>query len=575
MDWIIRALAVLREIRDWADDRTMPQRSREALSKAADWMETAMEESKASERFAEVPAIGPAAEPPTVAPANGHTPVESGPRSDASRRIDADVEAAQKSIDAAIARRERRMKLNEQKQYPATDSPVQEIPLEHIDPHALEVIRRLRRFGYRAYLVGGCVRDLLLGLTPKDYDVATSARPEEVKSLFRNSRVIGRRFRLVHVYFRGGKIIEVSTFRANAAATEDEAEDSQDLLIRRDNVFGTEEEDALRRDFTINALFYDIGVGRIIDHVGGLEDIESRYLRMIGDPEIRLREDPVRILRAIRIAAKVNLTIDQELLRAMIRHKQDISRCPPARVLEETLRLLRIGHSETTVRMMEETGVLAFLVPEIPTYLESPRPGIPLTGAVEGDDPAIAERGSAFSSRELMYRHLRTLDQMIAQRNGVSDAVVLGAFLYAIVSDIQAEADIEGTDRNRATAELLQMVGARLALTRRLSEHLRQIFIAQRHFTQGLNPKRGKRKMSPASLARRVFFPDALELYEIHARAVDLPLDEIERWRHMGSGQHRAAAHPANDDEPPIRADRPKRRRRRGGRGRSRPQAPT
>jgi poly(A) polymerase len=298
--------------------------------------------------------------------------------------------------------------------------------------------------------------------------------------------------------------------------------------------------------------------------VGGLQDIKARYLRMIGDPEIRLREDPVRILRAIRIAAKVNLAIDEELLRAITRHKQDISRCAPARVLEETLRLLRIGHSETTVRMMEETGVLAFLVPEIPAYLESPRPGI--TAVTDVDDPELAERGPAYSSREMMYRHLRSVDAMIVKRSGVSDAVVLGSFLYAIVSDVQAEADIEGNDRSRATGELLEMIGARLALTRRLSEHLRQIFIAQRHFAPQTNGKRTRRKMSPASLARRTFFPDALDLYEVHAHAVGLPVDEIDRWRQMAGGRS-SSAHP----RPHEKDDRPKRRRRRGGRGARRP----
>jgi poly(A) polymerase len=233
-EWIIRALATVREIRDWAGDL----------------VETAMDDSKTAPLPAAPAPAAPAPAAAAPAPLNGQSEA-------AKKKIEADVEAAQRSIDEAMARRERRMKLAQHKQTVTTESPEQEIPLAHIDPHAIEVLRRLRRFGYRAYLVGGCVRDLLLGLTPKDHDIATSARPEEVKSLFRNSRVIGRRFRLVHVYFRGGKIIEVATFRANAsiAEAEEDGEEAveQDLLIRRDNVFGTEEEDARRRDFTINA----------------------------------------------------------------------------------------------------------------------------------------------------------------------------------------------------------------------------------------------------------------------------------------------------------------------------------
>ena len=168
-----------------------------------------------------------------------------------------------------------------------------------IDPDADRVVRKLTRAGYKAYLVGGCVRDLLVNRTPKDFDVATSATPNEIKATFRNSRIIGRRFRLAHVFF-GSKIIEVSTFRANPRD-----EDDHDLLIRRDNVFGSETEDARRRDFTINGLFYDVEREEVIDHVGGLADLEAKLLHTIGDPDIRFQEDPVRMLRAIKFAARL------------------------------------------------------------------------------------------------------------------------------------------------------------------------------------------------------------------------------------------------------------------------------
>lgn len=664
MEWLIRALTVLREIRDWAESPSIPLASRRALEEAASLVEAAVQEARdgttsGEVRSAGITPLGPAEDVLTTAPAAKETvehdttqvrevaiaapeaertpepleaertpgdgiagelappapPVEeadpvglaapshgegAGVPADPSPRNGATVEVRSTAGRAGepertalpairpelldVAKRYRRPRPSEDRRMVAaspTDSPVQEISLDAIDPHALEVTRRLRRFGHRAYLVGGCVRDLLLGLRPKDFDIATSARPEEVKAIFRNSRIIGRRFRLVHVFFRGGKIIEVSTFRANANAEED-VEEGQDLLIRRDNVFGSEEEDARRRDFTINGLFYDIGTGRIIDHVAGLADVDKRLLRMIGDPEIRLREDPVRILRAIRIAAKANLGIDGELLSAIRRHKADISRCPPARVLEETLRLLRIGHSATTVRMMEETGVLEFLLPELHSYLEWPREEREPDGSFAANRllPEVTSRG-------LMYRHLAALDAMIG-RTAVSDAVVLGALLYSPVVDIQSEAEREERDKSRAVNEFLVTVGARLLLTRRLSEHLRQIFIAQRHFARPAAGKRPKRKGPAGTLARRAFFPDALDLYEIHVHAVGHERDELDRWRGRRTAGSSGSATGSEVDEvggngagpEPLEADagadreegrRP--RRRRGGRGRARPHA--
>src|SRR6267154_2537813 len=200
-----------------------------------------------------------------------------------------------------------------------------EIADERLDPDAVKVVRWLRRAGFTAYLVGGCVRDLLLGMRPKDFDVATSAHPNEVKATFRNSRLIGRRFRLAHAYYKVGKVIEVSTFRANPL---DELTDlPQDLLIRHDNVFGNEEEDARRRDFTINGLFYDVDEGRVVDHVGGKDDLAERLVRTIGNPDVRMREDPVRILRAIRFAAKCAFEIEPATLLAMKQHVEEIPRC--------------------------------------------------------------------------------------------------------------------------------------------------------------------------------------------------------------------------------------------------------
>ena len=202
-----------------------------------------------------------------------------------------------------------------------------EIPLDRLDPDAVKTVSRLRHMGHQAYLVGGCVRDLLLGRTPKDFDLATSAHPGEVRAVFRNCRLIGRRFRLAHVYFRGGKVIEVATFRKNPVDVGEDVPQDGDLLITRDNVFGTAEEDAVRRDFTVNGLFYDVFSGEVIDYVGGRADLEAHRIATIGDPEIRMREDPVRALRAVRFASRLGFTIEPETFAAMRRHAAEIGRC--------------------------------------------------------------------------------------------------------------------------------------------------------------------------------------------------------------------------------------------------------
>ena len=211
-----------------------------------------------------------------------------------------------------------------------------------IDPDAAKVVKRLTRAGYEAYLVGGAVRDLLIGRSPKDFDVATSARPNEVRRLFRNSRIIGRRFRLVHVLFGGGKVIETATFRR--PPEHEDRRESDDLLIRNDNVFGEAHQDAFRRDFTINGLFYDLEHNLVLDWVGGFPDIERRAVHTIGNPIVRFQEDPVRILRAIKFAAQLDLGITPDVYDAIVQCRGALRKAArPARLFEEVLRLLRSG----------------------------------------------------------------------------------------------------------------------------------------------------------------------------------------------------------------------------------------
>src|SRR5919112_4461569 len=269
-----------------------------------------------------------------------------------------------------------------------------------IDSDALKVLYRLHEHNYVAYLVGGSVRDLLLGRRPKDFDVGTSAHPHQVKKLFRNCWIIGRRFRLAHVKY-GPKTIEVATFRRQVDPSElprdsahaDEALDAaqeqplpedaspedqvqsegthlarvraHDRLIHRDNTFGTPEEDAFRRDFTINALFYDIGSHAIIDYVGGLQDLENKIIRSIGDPGTRFLEDPVRMLRAVVFAARLDFAIDVPILEAFETHRHEIGRAAPARLMEEYFKILRSGFAERTFRMLKDVRLLREITPEL------------------------------------------------------------------------------------------------------------------------------------------------------------------------------------------------------------------
>src|SRR5262249_11524569 len=256
---------------------------------------------------------------------------------------------------------------------------VPDIDPDKLDPDALKVVNRLLQYGHQAYLVGGCVRDLLAGRTPKDFDVATSALPSEVRGIFRNCRLIGRRFRLAHVYFKGGKIVEVSTFRANPTELEDagesaEGEERDDLLISDDNVFGTAEQDARRRDFTINGLFYDVAEGRVIDFVGGLRDLRAREVRTIGDPEIRMREAPVRILRAVRFSWRLDVEIECRTCAGMEGAVEDIPRCAPPRLLEDTFRILRGGVSAGGLHLLSALDALQYLLPPVDAWLKEHGP---------------------------------------------------------------------------------------------------------------------------------------------------------------------------------------------------------
>ena len=243
-----------------------------------------------------------------------------------------------------------------------------------VHDNALKVLNRLNRSGFRGYLVGGSVRDHLLGRTPKDYDIATDARPNQIRKLFRNSRIIGRRFRLAHIYFREG-IIEVATFRRDPDPEAQRGAPGE-LLITDDNVFGTPAEDAFRRDFTVNALFYNIADFSVVDFVGGIDDLEAGVMRIIGDPDLRFREDPVRMTRACEMAARLGFTIDDATQEGIIRHAGEIHKAAPARLAEEIGQVFRCGAASRAVQWMHELGLAETLFPELQAIFAAKKEGL-------------------------------------------------------------------------------------------------------------------------------------------------------------------------------------------------------
>lgn len=273
-----------------------------------------------------------------------------------------------------------------------------------IDPDALKIMYRLIRHGFKAYLVGGGVRDLLLGRTPKDFDIGTDATPRQVKSIFRNSRVIGKRFKLIHVFFHGGKIIEVSTFRDQSAPIDfsDEAEADKKLVIR-DNNYGTPESDAQRRDLTINGLFYDLSTFSIIDYVGGMKDLNAGLIRVIGDPDIRFKEDPVRLIRTVRHAVRTGFVIEESCKKSLIKNSNLIVKSSAVRVYEELKKDFGSGHLLPIIKQLETLGVLKHLLPEL-----------------------SEENSKLLGVEHDCARCLAAVDELIKRGQPVNPAVVLG-----------------------------------------------------------------------------------------------------------------------------------------------------
>lgn len=521
----------------------------------------------------------------------------------------------------------------------AADGP--EIDPVFLDADAVRVLLRLKQNGHQGYLVGGCVRDSLIGRKPKDFDIATSATPNQVKSLFRNCRLIGRRFRLAHVYFKGGKILEVSTFRATPlaveepqpseaaegevhtegtehmaiadrealeavesgqpvpdAVVEDNADDpavtltpnpdaarpERDLLITEDNTFGTELEDALRRDFTINGLFYDPLTGKVIDHVNGLRDLAAEQIRTIGNPEQRMREDPVRILRAVRFAGKLNFDIEPRTYAAMEGAIEDLPRCSAPRLLEETFRLIRGGGASPALKLLLALDGLKHLLPPVNDYL------------AEQDDEGKAE----------YFKSVAEMDSLVNAGKAFDDSMLLACILLPIALDepepaeavtpiateAVARAPVEGEvaladavpadavpadvvpadvvpaappvdpqDRPPSVARAIELLLSELVRTarlpRRIAERCRMILLSQKTLA-GLRRRRG----GLSGFRSHPLFNESLAVFEVWVRATGEHKAALDSWK-VG-----AAPNVSSDAEGPRRR---RRRRRRGGN--ERPQA--
>ena len=414
----------------------------------------------------------------------------------------------------------------------------------HIDNDALKVIYRLQQHNFETYLVGGGVRDLLLDRRPKDFDLGTSAHPQQIKRLFRNCWIIGRRFRLAHIKF-GRKTLEVATFRKQVppetdterAAREAERERAKQkataagdrqtrtrLVIPRDNTFGTAEEDAFRRDFTINALFYDASTRSILDYVDGMRDIGRRTIRSIGDPNERFIEDPVRMLRAVVLAARLDLSIDPAVSTAIRRHRGEIVHSSPARLVEELYKIARSGASERIIRDLGDAGLLKFIAPELDR----------------------ARSDALWKSLGALDDYRRRFDDSPPT---LGNAVLLGSIVAPF-------ATIERPRRRAAQEPLakrpLEVSLGLLPIARRDLERLRQILDLQHRLADGHMSPRARQ-----AIMHRSAFAEALTWMEIHRQTPEL----VAQWRGEATG---APSSPDDEQTRPRRRRQRRRRRRRG-----------
>ena len=416
-----------------------------------------------------------------------------------------------------------------------------------ISPNALRVLYRLREGGFGAFLVGGAVRDALVGGHPKDFDVATDATPEQVRALFRNCRLIGRRFRLAHVVF-GREIIEVATFRANIDDGSGDRETHEGGRVLRDNVFGSIEDDAVRRDFTANALYYAIEDFSIRDYVGGFDDVRNRLMRLIGDPETRYREDPVRMLRAVRLAAKLDFEIEAATAAPIPMLAPLLAEAAPARLFEECLKLFLSGHAVASFERLERHGLLSALLPETAAALASNRSG---------------------ALRRMLLAGLAGTDQRVANDEPVSPAFLFALLLWPAycrsLMALQARGMHTAEAQRRAADQVTLHQLQRIALPRRFSLPMQEIWLLQSRFSQRQRKRVFRLLSHPRFRAAYDFLLLRLTASTEHAADVDFWREAQLESGDALSARLEAEAHGDADGDGDAAAPRKRRRRRRSG----------
>jgi poly(A) polymerase len=372
----------------------------------------------------------------------------------------------------------------------------------NINRNALKVLYRLNEAGYGAYLVGGCVRDLLLGYKPKDFDIATNALPEDIRKLFKNCRLIGKRFRLAHILF-GKEIIEVATFRTHHEnATNEHHKKSQHGMILRDNMYGTIEDDVWRRDFRMNALYYNIADYSIIDYVGGLDDIQNKMLSMIGEPEQRYHEDPVRLLRALRFMAKLNITIHPQTEEPIHKLNYLLQHVSSARLFQEVLKIFQEGFTLTTINLLQKYNIFSQLFPATGSVLTNPY------------------------AKELLTVALASTDHRISQGKTVSPAFLFAVLLWHPFVKHISQVENKKLPPLIAYEKALQVVmkeqTERLAIPRIMQISIREICILQYRFTQ-------RRANQVHRLLEHPRFRAAYDLLLLRVHSGE-PISELSDW---------------------------------------------
>jgi len=462
-----------------------------------------------------------------------------------------------------------------------------------ISPNAVRVLYKLKEHGYYAYLVGGGVRDLLLGREPKDFDIATDATPNEVKKVFRNCRLIGRRFRLAHIHFHDD-IVEVATFRSMmsdepeiieavpvVAAAMDYAVPelpvqeeaippvaettsaapgakprpprmlkTDDGMILRDNVFGTPEEDALRRDFTVNALFYNIADYSVIDYVGGMEDLRRGRIRIIGDPMVRFTEDPVRMVRAVRFTALLGFDIEAETYRAMLELKDKVALASPSRMYEEVLKLFLLGEGEKTYQLLRKTGLFGVIFPQLNTWVDTESDGFPHTW---------------------IGKALEWVDACVQSGRQVPPLILFSLLFGQYIEEKAAALRVAGIPPvdalNSAVTGIMVEQAVRVQIPKKISLAMRDIYWSQQRFEK----REGK---YPRYFMRRPGFVDAFEYLRFTSEATGEKKDIRAWWKEFIKRNPLAPGEEKEIQKLVEKKAQPKRRRRRGGKGRHEGQTP-